>query len=139
MARDPLIVLLAVRRRSVDHQRQALAACLVAEAAAADRIRSLDEAMARDRDLTDESPDHLQFRDIFLATRRHLLAEGRTAFAALAEAGSHSAEARGHFATARLAAEAVERLIAERRLAARAEADRRSQHELDDIARVNWS
>jgi|SRR5271166_3016040 len=139
MARDPLTVLMAVRQRWVDQQRQALAACLTAESAAADRIRSIDAAMARDRDLTDQFPDHLKFRDIFLATRHHLLAERRTASAALAEAGSRSEEARRTLATARLAAEAVERLIAERRLAARAEADRRSQHELEDVARVRRS
>src|SRR3954468_4265730 len=135
MARDPLKVLSAVRRRAVDQQRQALAACLEAEAVAEDRIRTLDAAVVRDQALAEIVPDPLLFRDIFIATRQHLRAEQQVSRVALADAERQTDEARGHLAGARLAAEAVERLITERTAAARAEADRRAQHVLDDIAR----
>jgi flagellar biosynthesis chaperone FliJ len=136
MARDPLAVLLVLRQRFVDQQRQALAACLVAETAAGNTVRLLDAAMERDRDVADGVPEHLQFRDIFIATRQHLRGQRETAVTCLAGARNRSDQARENLAGARLAAEAVERLIKERTLAARAEADRRAQHELDDIARA---
>jgi flagellar biosynthesis chaperone FliJ len=135
MARDPLKVLSVVRQRAVDQRRQALAACLTAEAAAEDRIRRLEEAVRHDQARADAAPDPMLFHDIFIATRRHWRTEQQVSRVALAEAGRQAEEARGALATARLAAEAVDRLIAERTAAAQAEADRRAQHVLDDVAR----
>ena len=57
MARDPLKVLSVVRQRAVDQQRQALAICLKAEAAAEDRIRMLDAAVVRDQALAETMPE----------------------------------------------------------------------------------
>jgi len=74
-------------------------------------------------------------RDIFIATRQHLRAELQVSRAALAGAERQTDEVCGRLAGARLAAEAVERLMTERTAAARAEADRQAQHVLDDIAR----
>nr|WP_294520009.1 hypothetical protein [uncultured Rhodopila sp.] len=136
MPRDPLAVLLTLRRREVDRRRQDLATCTAAETEAAAAVRSIDAAIARDRDAGESFPDHVRFRDVFLATRQHLQADRQRAMGALAEAEARSEAARGQLAAARLAAEAVDRLIAERAAAARAEADRRAQHELDDVARV---
>jgi hypothetical protein len=75
MARDPLKILSVVRQRAVDRQRQALAACLQAEAAAEDRIQALDEAVRRDQVLAAAAPDALLFQDLFIATRHHWRAE----------------------------------------------------------------
>jgi hypothetical protein len=133
--RDPLNVLLAVRRHAVDQRRRALADCLLREAEAAATIAALDAAIRRDAEAAGTFPDHRHFRDVFLAARQYLTAERQTAAAALAVAEASSDEARGHLAVSRLDAEAVERLIAERTLAARTAADRREQHEVDDIAR----
>jgi flagellar biosynthesis chaperone FliJ len=135
MARDRLKTLSVVRQHAVDQRRQALAACLRAEAAAEERILMLDEALHRDQALAETLPDQMLFRDIFLATRQHLQAEQQVTRTVLADAGQQTDEARTGLASARLAAEAVERLIAERASAARAEADLRAQHVLDDIAR----
>jgi hypothetical protein len=136
MARAPLNLLLSLRQREADRRRQDLAACVAAESQVAEVVRSLDAAMARDREHQDASEDHLPFRDIFLAARQHLREKRRRAAVALADAEAKSQEARRQLADARLAAEAVERLIAERVLLARAKADRLAQHELDDITRV---
>jgi flagellar biosynthesis chaperone FliJ len=95
----------------------------------------LDAAVVRDQALAETMTDPLPFRDIFIATRQHLRAEQQVSRVALAGAERQTDEARGRLAGARLAAEAVERLIAEHAAAARAEADRRAQHVLDDIAR----
>jgi len=135
MARDPLKVLSAVRQRAADRQRQALAACLRAEAAIEDRIRTLEEAVRQDQVLAGTAPDAPLFHDIFIATRQHWRAEQQVSQTALAEAGRQADQARAALAAARLAAEAVDRLIDERTTAAHAEADRRAQHVLDDIAR----
>jgi hypothetical protein len=136
MPRDPLNVLLALRRHAVDQRRKALADCLMREAEAAARIAALEEAIRRDAEAAGTFKDHQHFRDVFLATRRYLMAERQSAAAALTDAEAFSEEARGHLAVSRLDAEAVERLIAERALIALTTADRRAQHELDDIARA---
>jgi len=135
MPRDALSVLLDLRRREVDRRRQDLADCMAAETEAAGTVRSIDAAIARDRDSGAGSADSMLFRDIFLAARRHLRAERQRAIAVLAEAEARSEAARERLAAARLAAEAVDRLILERTAAARANADRRAQHEMDDVAR----
>jgi hypothetical protein len=127
---------LALRRREADRQRQDLADCMAAETEAAGTLRSIDAAIARDRNSGESFPDYMQFRDIFLATREHLRAARHRAVAVLAEAEARSEAARRRLAEARLAAEAVDRLIAERAAASRAEADRRAQHELEDAARL---
>ncbi len=136
MAREPLKLLLSVRNREADRRRQDLAQCLLAEAEAAETIRSIEAAMARDREYQESRADSCQFRDIFLAARQHLRSQRQRAAAALANAETRSETARGQLAEARLAAEAVDRLIAETTLLARVKADRLAQHELDDIARA---
>jgi hypothetical protein len=136
MARDPLQVLLAVRQRAVDQQRQALAERLRVEAEAVDRVRALTEAILRDQNAPSSPTDALLARDVLIATRRHRLAERQIAAVAVIEAARLAEAARGVLADTRLAAEAVQTLIAERSLASRVEADRRAQHELDDITRT---
>ena len=113
MPRDPLKVLLSLRQREVDRRRQDLADCLGAETEAAETVRSIDAAIAQDRDSEGGLADRMQFRDIFLAARQHLHAERQRAMAAVAEAEALSAASRARLAQARLAAEAVDRLIAE--------------------------
>src|SRR5689334_6231297 len=135
MVRDPLKVLSVVRQRAVDQQRQALAACLRAEAAAEDRIERLEEAVRRDQALTEAAPDKLLFHDVFITARRYWRSEQQVFRATLAEAARQAEQSRAALAAARLAAEAVDCLIAEHEAAARTEADRQAQHVLDDIAR----
>jgi flagellar export protein FliJ len=135
MARDPLQILLSMRRRSVEQARYALGACLATEARVTDRIRSLDDTVRRDRETVRAWQDSHQFLEMSTVRLEAMLAQRRTMLAELAMAEARSAQARGVVAAARTAAEAVEQLMGERAVANRAEADKREQHVLDDIAR----
>lgn len=136
MAGGPLFVLQALRRREVETARHALAACLQAEAGIADRIRSLDDAARRDRAVSDAWQDRHQFLELAAIRLAAARAERSKAALQLTAAAARSQEARDLLTAARTAAEAVDQLIDERVAAAQAEAARRAQHELDDIARA---
>jgi hypothetical protein len=136
MARDPLQILQAVRRRAIEQARYALAACLTAEAAVADKVRSIDDAVRRDRAASAAWPDARQFLEMSALRLETVRTECRTVATDFAAAASRSAEARGIVTAARTAAEAVEQLIGERQAASRIEAAKREQHMLDDIARA---
>jgi hypothetical protein len=136
MGRDRFDILLAVRRLTVEQARQALAVCLKAEATAAEAIDALDATARRDRAAASAMAEAPAFLEMF-AARSDTARTGRAmAVAALAAAKARSAAARGAVTAARSSAEAVETLIAERMAAEAAEANRRAQHVLDDIARV---
>jgi hypothetical protein len=136
MARDPVGVLLAIRLHAVEQARSALAVCLTSEAALTDRIKALDTAVLRDRETAGSWQDAHQFVEISVFRQGAVRAERRTIAADLEAAEARSAEARGVVTAARAAAEAVGQLIAERQAAGQAEAARRDQHVLDDIARA---
>lgn len=136
MARDSLRILLSVRQHAVEQSRQALGACLSAEAVLADRIRSLDDAARRDREMGGTWEDGLQFHEM-AAIRLVTMRAVRLALTAeLAAAEGRSAVARTTVTAARAAAEAVEQLIEERQAASATEASRREQHALDDTTRT---
>jgi flagellar biosynthesis chaperone FliJ len=136
MARDPLRILLSMRRRSVEQARQALAGRLAAETEVADRIRLLDDATRRDREAGGAWPDSHQFLEMSASRLEVVQAERQSLAADLTAAERGAAEARGVVSTARTAAEAVEELISQREAASQADATRREQHGLDDIART---
>jgi flagellar export protein FliJ len=135
MARDPLKVLLTVRQRSVEQARQALGSCLAEEAAATDRIKSLDETTRRNRAATSAAVDLQLFKDMFAIQRNVLQADRHAATLALTAAEQRSAEARAVMVEARTAAESVQRLLDERAARRDAEISRQEQHALDDMAR----
>jgi flagellar biosynthesis chaperone FliJ len=132
-----LRILLSVRRRSVEQARYALGACLTAEAAVADKIKALDEAMARDREASRAWQDHRQLLEMAAIRLAAMQIERHGVLADLTVAEGCSARARGVVAAERGAAEAVEQLIQERQTAFQAEENRREQHVLDDIARFS--
>jgi hypothetical protein len=135
MARDPLQVLNAMRRRQVEQARQALAMCLQAEAAAAGRISAIDDAARQDREAHRKLSDAHRFLDMFALRLASMQANRRGAAADFHAAQDRSAEAREAVVTARMAAEGVETLIAERLVGAAMETARKEQHALDDISR----
>ncbi len=135
MARDPLQVLNAMRRRQVEQARQALAACLHAEAVVADRIGAIDHAARQDREAHRKLSDAPRFLNMFALRLASMQAIRRDAEADMNAAQAVSAEARAAVVTARMAAEGVETLIAERRVDAAIETARHEQHALDDISR----
>ena len=136
MARDPLRILLTVRRHAVEAERHALAGCVAEEAAIAVRVAALDDAMRRDRDAATGWDDAYRLlelapvrRDVWLTERRALVLEADAA-ACRSQAG------RDRLAAARTASESVVQSMSEREIERRAEAIRREQHELDDVARA---
>ena len=137
---DKLRVLLTLRERTVDEARQALSACVAAETAAMDAIRTMDETIYRERAAADQfNAAHpinaQQGREIFAAWSVRARAMRQVAVTRLAEAELQTGEARAVLAAARTAVRVAERLIAEREEARRAAAEARDLHALDDIAR----
>ncbi len=138
MARDPMQMLLAVRRQAVEQARQALAACLAAETAAADKLTAIDNAAQRDRVASGAIAEAHLFTDIFVLRVQTSASERQAAMAALAAAQDVTADARAALVAARTAAEAVETLMTERADAAKAAANQQEQHTLDDMARPRF-
>ena len=136
MARDPLLVLHAVRRRAIEQARYALGHCLQAEAEVAERARLLDETRRRDREASGAWQDANQFLEMASIRAGAVRAERQAVAAEAVKVAIRSGEARGAVTAARMAAEAVEQLINETAAAARATAATREQHVLDDIARL---
>ncbi len=139
MARDPLRILLSIRRRSVEQARFALSACLAVEAVVADKIRSLDESGQRERETRGGWRDAHLFLEMSAIRVDAERMERRTAVADLAAAEARSGEARGIVSAARTAAEAVQQFIGEREATSHAEAARLEQHALDDIVRSGFA
>ena len=138
MARDPLQMLLRVRRHTVEQARLALAACRAAEVAAAGRVRAIDEAALRDRAAGPMLPEGHLFLDSFARRLEASATERQEAEAALAGLQAETAAARAVLVEARTAAEAVETLLGEREEAATVQQQRREQHALDDMARTRF-
>jgi hypothetical protein len=136
MARDPLRILLSMRRRSVERARQVLAARLAAATDVADRIRLLDDATRRDRAVGNAWPDAYRFLEMAASRQEVAQAERRDMADELAAAEAQAEEARSVVSATRTAAEAVEELIGQREAAGQADAARREQHVLDDLARA---
>ena len=135
MARDPLLVLYAMRRHAVEQARYALGICLKAEAEVAERIRLLDEAARRGREACETWQGVAQFLEMAAIRQGYVRVERRTVAADMVMVSTRSGEARDVVTAARSAAEAVEQLIGERAAASRAAAATREQHVLDDITR----
>lgn len=133
MARDPLNTLLTIRQRTVDQSRQALAGCLAVETATADAIRAIDAAVEEQRAIADRLPEQHRGTDMVLAWSGRMRTKRAAAVAAFRKAELETASARAVLAESRAATQAVQRTIAERAIAAQAEAERRGQHALDDI------
>jgi flagellar biosynthesis chaperone FliJ len=138
MARDPLLVLLKLRLQVVDHARRQVAACVEGEQRIVAHLQSIEEARRLDEAARETMTDAWRYEDMFAASRkRH--AERRQVLAnELRAATSRSEAARHGLSMARMAAEAVERLVEVRRSEAQEEARRRQQHALDDVARALW-
>jgi hypothetical protein len=138
MARDPMRILRTVRRHAVEQARHTLATCLTTEMAAADRLRAIDEAAERDRAANRLVVEAHWFIEMFALHVQASAVERHAAYAALTAAHTAAAEARAALVAARTAAESVETLVTERADAVEADAVRRDQHTLDDMARARF-
>ena len=139
MANERLISLLRLRQREVEAARRHLGECLTLALQAARALQEIEDSIQADRRSEALGDDRALFLDI-IARHASVLSDARdSAQAALADAEARAAAARAVVAEARAAAEAVETLVAERAAAAAAEAARREQHGLDDLARVAFA
>jgi flagellar export protein FliJ len=132
MAREPILALLKLRRLAVEEARQGLAGCLAREDAA-ERALAESEAILHREMLAAQSSASDGEVEAFAAW----LPQGRQAVRRAQEArdsaAAETALARAALTLARSAAEAVDNLVEQRRLAEGAEALKREQAVLDDI------
>jgi flagellar biosynthesis chaperone FliJ len=127
-----------IRRRAVEQARHALAACQRTETEAVDKLRTIDESAERDRVAKRSLAEAYCFIDMFVLRSQAGATERHAAEAALTAARAAAAEARAALVAARMAAESVETLVEERADSAEADANRREQHALDDMARTRF-
>ncbi len=135
MARDRLRSVRTIRDRTVDGLRRDLAACVAAETAVEARIANLEDAVRRDRAAHGMLEDAHRFQDMFAKRRAAGETERAAAVRDLAEARARSAEVRADLVAARVAAEAVGAVIAERAGAVAITRVRREQTDLEEAAR----
>jgi flagellar export protein FliJ len=135
MADDPLDVLLRLRTLAVDQTRQALAACIHAETEAASRCNMIDATIAREiAAATSLGSDDRAVED-FAAWLRRMLPEQALANDALAQAETHTKEARLVLAAGRKGVRAVETLQEKQAVERSARRARQEQLALDEAAR----
>jgi hypothetical protein len=136
MARDPLLILSRIRRQAVEQARQALGICVHAESQAEERVRVIDQTIARGVEAGRTVEHDHNFFEMSAIWLQAMTAQRKVAVEILGVAVSRSEQARGKVVTERTAAEAVGTLIAEYAAAAEADANKRLQHVLDDISRT---
>jgi flagellar export protein FliJ len=134
MTRDPLETLVRLRRSVVEDARRALAACVEAEDAASAALRCAEAAIFREQDAAgsiDTGDGAVEAFAVWLPQGRRAVAQAREAHA---YAGAATVQARAVLSAARASAEAADRLLASRAAAREAEAARREQSALDEVA-----
>ena len=124
MTQDPLESLLRVRRIGVDEVRRCLAECLRIEGEAAAAVAAIEAAVEHEMEVATN----------FAAWLRQMRPKQQAAVAGKQDAEAATAEARAALAAARAAVRAVEELLEQHALAAEAEAERRAQGAIDEIA-----
>ncbi len=137
MKRDPLEALLRLRRMAVDKARHDLADCLRAESEAQARVADIAASIEHEAEVaTDLSTGDAEV-EAFAAWLRRIRPTQRAAEVAAQEATAEIAEARAALAMERAAVRAAEEMQLHHTDAARAEAERAAQRELDEAARHN--
>jgi flagellar export protein FliJ len=135
MKPDPLESLLRLRRIAVDKARHDLADCLRAESEVQARVAAIAASIEHEAEVaTDLSTGDAEV-EAFAAWLRRIRPTQRAAEAAAEQAAAEAAEARAALAMARAAVRAVEEIQSHHADAARAEAERAAQRELDEAAR----
>jgi flagellar export protein FliJ len=132
--RDPLTSLLRLRRTTVDAARQDLAACLAAEDAAARTVAELKAAVAREMEAASSLAADDADVEAFAAWLRQIRPRQAEAHAAHDRARANTTRSRAALASARAAERAAEMMLDKRVAEQRAEAERREQHTLDEVA-----
>jgi flagellar export protein FliJ len=131
---DPLESLLRMRRMAVDDARRGLAECLRAEGQATAEVAAIEAAIEQEMEVATRLTAGDFEVEAFAAWLRQMRPRQRAALAGEQEAETATMEARTVLAAAQAAVRAVEEMLEQHAAAARAEAERRAQGELDEIA-----
>lgn len=135
MKQDPLEALLRLRQVGLDQSRRDLADCLRAEGDAETVVASIAASIEHEAEVvTDLSAGDAEV-EAFAAWLRRMRPRQQAAQQAAEQATADTAAARAALAVAQAAVRVVEEMLAHRADAARAEAERAAQRELDEIAR----
>ena len=134
MSQDPLTTLLRLRRSAADEARRALAECLRAEGDAAAAVTAIEAAIERETAAATSLTTGDAEVEAFGAWLRRILPKREAAHAAAANAAAGSTRARILLGAAQAAVRAVEETQAKRAAAAHAEAQRKAQGEIDEVA-----
>ena len=132
MARDPLQVLLRLRRLAVDDARRTLADRLRSEGAAADALAEIRDQMRQQTEIVQNAGTDLRLAQAFGTWLEWAEPRRRGAFAAVQAAEGETASARLVLADERAAMRAVETLIDKQDADRQAAAQRSEQRDLDE-------
>ncbi len=134
MKQDPLESLLRLRQGALDEARRSLADCLRVESEAAAAVAAIEAAIAQEMDVASSLAAGDVEVEAFAAWLRAIRPRQQAAEAAEAEAAAATVEARAVVVAARAAVRAAETMLERKAASARAEADRKAQGEIDEVA-----
>ncbi|MBV8914242.1 MAG: hypothetical protein JOZ05_14525 [Acetobacteraceae bacterium] len=140
MKQDPLKSLLRLRETAADQARRELAECLRAESEAAAAIVAIEAAIRREMEAASSLAAGDAEVEAFAAWLRRMRPQQQAAETARTAAEAATSEARAVLGAARAAVRAAEAALEGKTAAAQAEAARKAQGEIDEVAgRARWS
>ncbi|HEY2619395.1 MAG TPA: hypothetical protein VGI78_18790 [Acetobacteraceae bacterium] len=134
MTDDPLEALLRLRRMAADEARRGLAQCLRVESEAAAAVAAIEAAIERETEAATCLAAGDAEVEAFAAWLRRIRPKQQAAHAAEVEAEAATTRARAVLGAARASVRAVEEMLEKRAATAQAEAERRAQNEIDEVA-----
>jgi flagellar export protein FliJ len=134
VTRDPLEVLLRLRRLTADQARRALADCLRAESLAAQSVAVVAAAIEHETAAATSLAVGDAEVEAFAAWLRRIRPKQRAAQAAEEQAEAETVRARAVLAAARAAVRAAEDMLEKHVTAAAVEAEHKAQAEIDETA-----
>jgi colicin import membrane protein len=135
MKRDPLDALLRLRHIAADKARHDLADCLRTESEAFAKLAAIAASVEHEAEVAADLATGDAEVEAFAAWLRRIRPAQRAAEAALEKAAAETAEARAVLAMARVAVRAAEEMQSHHADAARAQAERDAQREIDESTR----
>ncbi len=134
MKHDPLESLLRLREVAADEARRHLADCLRLESEAAEAVAAIEAAIKRETEAATSLAAGDTEVEAFAAWLRRTRPKQQAARATKEAAEAATAEARAVLGAARAAVRAVELMLENKAQAARAEAERKVQGQIDEAA-----
>jgi len=139
MTEDPLESLLRMRRIAADEARRGLAESLRVESEATKAVAAIESAIEQETEVAASIAAGDAEVEAFAAWLRRIRPRRDAAYVAEQAAEAETARARIVLGAARAAVRAVEEILQEHAAAAQAEAERRAQAELDEVAQRHRS